>query len=110
MNTSPKYTKLAIEKGIEAISIKGVRWFQKSYGNTYHKVYVSALINGAWQELGSSAICYGYGEAHITTAAWWLSEKGFIEIDSYYDLHKREVKESLNIQIHVEDVKRKRDV
>lgn len=43
-------------KRIETLKIHGKRWFQKSYGNTYHTVTV--IVNG---EEMKSGITYGYG-------------------------------------------------
>lgn len=43
------------------IQVQVNRWFQKSYGNTYHKVYVTG---GVFLE---SEIEYGYGDAWLIT-------------------------------------------
>jgi hypothetical protein len=59
---------------MNVLHIQGRRWFQKSYGNTYHtvKVYIDG---GLFYE---SPKTYGYGEQYIQTAQDWLNEKGFL--------------------------------
>jgi hypothetical protein len=59
-------------KQIETLEIVGKRWFQKSYGNTYHSVTV--LVND--EELKSD-ITYGYGNHYLTTAAELLKANGY---------------------------------
>lgn len=70
---------------IKEISITGKRWFQRSYGNTYHSVSVSAVVSretaeklGAnpspagsgdvWIDLGYVSDVYGYERAFEQTA------------------------------------------
>lgn len=104
------YTKRAQDMNIEAVAIKGVRWFQKSAGNTYHISYISALINGKWVELGNTGIRYGYGDHYIVTACNWLMEADLIDGMNEYDLSKWSIREELKIEVNVEDVKRKKDM
>lgn len=59
-------------KKIESLRIYGRRWFQKSYGNTYHTVRV--IVNG--EEL-KSGITYGYGTHYLQTAAELLRNNGY---------------------------------
>ncbi len=51
-------------KKIKSIEIYGLKWFQKSYGNTYHrvKVYVNDEL------IAKSPITYGYGDYYIQNA------------------------------------------
>lgn len=51
-------------KKIETLVIRGRRWFQKLYGNTYHTVTV--VVNG---HVLKSNIQYGYGTQYLVTAA-----------------------------------------
>ena len=44
------------------ITLIGRRWFQKTYGNTYHTVTV--LIDGT--EVYQSPKSYGYGDQYVT--------------------------------------------
>ncbi len=46
------------------ISINGRRWFQKTYGNTYHTVTVH--IDG--EHLFTAPKQYGYGDQYLETA------------------------------------------
>ena len=57
---------------IETLKIYGRRWFQKSYGNTYHTVTV--IVNG---EEMKSGITYGYGNHYLQTAADMLRNAGY---------------------------------
>jgi hypothetical protein len=59
-------------KKIETLEIHGKRWFQKSFGNTYHTATV--IVNG--RELKSD-IAYGYGNHYLTTAAELLKANGY---------------------------------
>ncbi|MNX93826.1 hypothetical protein D3C86_1260320 [compost metagenome] len=106
-------SKKAKDMGIEKLSVKGVRWFQKSYGNTYHTIYISALINCVWQDLGhTEEEHYGYGDHYLVTAGKWLIENGFVDCDESegYFLANVSVREALNVEHYVQDVKRKRDL
>lgn len=59
-------------KKINTLEVIGRRWFQKSYGNTYHTTTV--IVNG--EELKSD-IEYGYGNAYLQTAVNLLSANGY---------------------------------
>lgn len=96
-------------QGIEAFSVKGVRWFQKSFGNTYHKAYISALIDGKWVDLGETKMEYGYGDHFLVTAGAWLIENGYVQCDSEYFLDYN-VRKDFNVEFYSEDVNRKRDL
>lgn len=72
--------------------IYGKRWFQKTYGNTYHSVTI--LINNEVYYQGCS---YGYGNQYIETAKQLLKAAG-------YDLNK------IEFENHVKDVNRKKDL
>jgi hypothetical protein len=112
------YTTKAKEMNITAFAIKGVRWFQKSYGNTYHTTYISALINGKWEDIGSTKIEYGYGEQYLVTAGQWLIENGFIEntpeynysLKDGYQFNNYEFRQTNAIEHFVQDVKRQKDL
>ncbi|MNF84971.1 hypothetical protein D3C85_693510 [compost metagenome] len=110
------YTNKAKEMNITAFTIKGVRWFQKSYGNTYHTTYISALIDGVWTDIGSTDKEYGYGEHYMCTAGQWLIENGFIEnvefgtLKDGYQFNSYEFRENNAIEHFVQDVKRQKDL
>jgi hypothetical protein len=96
--------------GIEAFSITGNRWFQKSYGNTYHVAYIDALINGKWVELGCTKMQYGYGDHFLVSAGAWLIENGYVECENEYFLSNYNVREDFAVDCTVSDVDRKRDL
>ena len=101
------------EKGCEyeAFAVKGVRWFQKSYGNTYHKAYLSGLKNGVWQPIcHSDNMQYGYGEQYLCTATQLMVGAGLIECSNEYALNQRKVRQALNLEHYAEDVPRKKDM
>lgn len=54
----------------------GRRWFQKSYGNTYHSVTI--FIDGTI--VHSSPIHSGYGDHYTQTAQNWLMDNKFLDI------------------------------
>jgi hypothetical protein len=98
-NTDPE--KVKDMKKINTMKIKGKRWFQRSYGNTYHTVKV--FVNG---EVLKSEITYGYGSHYLQTAAELLKENG-------YDIPEDNGKAYAYVakfQHTVEDVKRKKDL
>ena len=86
------------------IHIEGKRWFQKSFGNTYHSVKV--WVNG--ELLGHIPFRYGYGDHYKQTAAELLIENGYFKDYSDFCNHKREFSD--NFHITVEDVSRKKDL
>lgn len=57
------------------ITIHGRRWFQKSYGNTYHTVSVE--IDG--KHVFTSPKEYGYDDQYLQTASDWLDKSGLVE-------------------------------
>ena len=56
--------------------IEGRRWFQKSYGNTYH----TAAIYQGGVRLVKLGPAYGYGEGYLQTAFAWLKTHGLPEV------------------------------
>ena len=95
----PKWYKI-MEK-INELEIFGRRWFQKTYGNTYHTVTV--IVNG--EEL-KSEIKYGQENAYLQTAADLLRVNGYEVPDDNLKAFQmvREYPHS------VKDVKRKKDL
>lgn len=70
-------------KEIKNLTIYGRRWFQKSYGNTYHTVRV--IVN---DEEFKSDITYGYEDHYRETARQLLEARGYnvpspIEFNSF---------------------------
>ena len=90
-------------KKINTLEISAKRWFQKSYGNTYH--IVKAVVNDG-EEIVISNINYGYGTHFLTTIADLLRDKG-------YDMPEDNTKAHSMMTMYpytVEDVKRKKDL
>jgi hypothetical protein len=111
------YTTKAKEMNITAFAIKGVRWFQKSYGNTYHTTYISALVDGKWVDLGSTEKEYGYGEHYLCTAGKWLINNGFIleaadnsQLKNGYQFNSYSFRQANAIEHFASDVKRQKDM
>lgn len=59
---------------MKTLTIIGRRWFQKTYGNTYHTVV--AIVNG--KQLVNTDRQYGYGEQYISTAVEELEKLGYL--------------------------------
>lgn len=58
------------------IHIEGRRWFQKTYGNTYHSV----RIFKEGQQIAYIPFEYGYGDQFLQTAFDWLAHNGMPEL------------------------------
>lgn len=82
--------------------IIGKRWFQKSFGNTYHSVRI--LENG--QEIAHIPKTYGYDDQYLQTAIDWLSSNRGVE-KTYSTRFLREI---LRATWEVNDVQRERDL
>ncbi|MNN75432.1 hypothetical protein D3C81_1917360 [compost metagenome] len=96
--------------GISEISVKGVRWYD-NIPNCYHKIYVSALVNGRWVELGGYAdMRAGFDSHYLVTAGEWLIENGYIDAPDDAVLCDWVVREAFNITHYAQDVKRKKDM
>ena len=77
-------------------TIIGRRWFQRSYGNTYHTVEI--YVDGKF--IGKSPETYGYGDCYRQTAAEMLG----MEYSKLCQLHRD------NFVFSVTDVSRERDL
>lgn len=87
------------------INVECRRWFQRSYGNTYH----SATVYWDDGSVSSSGREYGYGEQCLQTALRVMREHGGMAIPdrvcpSLY------IREELGIPYTVTDVSRERDL
>lgn len=90
------------------IRIVGRRWFQRTYGNTYHvtDVYVDGNL------VYTSPRSYGYGEQYEETGWGWLEDNFYIpKRGKTYEPPWRQA-EDLGIKYtrEVYDVKRQRDL
>ncbi len=87
-----------------SIHIEGRRWFQKTWGNTYHSVRI--FIDG--QQAAYLPYQYGYGDQFLQTALDWLKANGYAPQDAPYGtLYLRE---TLGATYSVIDVARKKDL
>lgn len=59
---------------MKTLTILGRRWFQKTYGNTYHTADI--FIDGAL--VHTLSVSYGYGEMYLQNAFEWLEKTGHI--------------------------------
>lgn len=96
---------------MKVIHVHGNRWFQKVYGNTYHKVQV--FIDGKFVWL--SPITYGYGSQFTETAAKFLEENGYLIRESYSSGGKQTLMAACDAQgialgLTVSDVGREKDL
>ena len=88
-----------MERKIKMIIITAKKWFQKSYGNTYHSVSVYRDS----EFLGYIPFRYGYGDHYLNTAAGIL---GIPETELRHDIRKNDKKYHINVI----DVQRKKDL
>ena len=88
-----------------SIHIEGRRWFQRTYGNTYHSVRI--FKDG--ELVFTSGEHYGYGDHYLQTAWEWLQSQGIIPKSERYGgtLYLRETLGATNSCI---DVAREKDL
>jgi hypothetical protein len=87
------------------IEIHGRRWFQKTFGNTYHSVVIT--VDG--RDEIDSGVHYGYGEQYMQTAAEILVEHGYLPPIGTA-LWRYCQKNGIRLAYDVVDVKRKKDL
>lgn len=89
---------------IKTLHIEGRRWFQRTYGNTYHSVRI--WIDG--KQIVYIPFSYGYGEQWLQTALDWMRAQQLIpEGQNYGTLYLRE---TLGGTYSCIDVERKREL
>lgn len=82
--------------------IKGRRWFQKSFGNTFHSVEIIDMATG--QQIAYEPFSYGYDNQYLQTAVEMLAKLKITA--TFNDLcHNRH-----GIQCIVWDVNRKKNL
>lgn len=87
-----------------SIHIEGRRWFQRSYGNTYHSVRI--YTNGRCAYVSDKQ--YGYGDQFLQTAFDWLTKNGHPECVS--NAGTRFLREEIGGSYSVIDVAREKDL
>lgn len=85
-------------KKVKVISIYGKRWFQKTYGNTYHIAKVYILTEDGQLDKFATPITYGYGSQYVETGKEAAKAHG-------YDVETAEV-----FYHEPTDVQRKKDL
>ena len=98
-------------KIIKSVNVEARRWFQKSYGNTYHTVKLSVkTADDECLEIHSK-IHYGYGDHFLVTSKNLLEKFGFETLlEDGKNLHTAHLREKLNGTYDVLDVDRKKDL
>ena len=92
--------------------IEGRRWFQKTYGNTYHSVRIFKDD----KQVAYIPFIYGYGEQFLQTAFDWLAQNGHLELLETYENGARKyygtqyLREVLKSSYSVIDVDRKKEL
>ena len=93
---------------VSYIKIVAKRWFQRSFGNTYHSVHVFVALGEGkdyrLESIGYIPFRYGYGDHYLNTAAEILeiSEQELRSLISQYGTEK--------FVIVYTDVPRKKDL
>lgn len=59
---------------MKTLHIHGRRWFQRTYGNTYHTATI--YVDGEFSH--KTGITYGYGDQYLQTARQWLKDNGHL--------------------------------
>jgi hypothetical protein len=91
----------------KSINVFGRRWFQRTYGNTYHTVtiYVDGVcVNKCGEQ-------YGYGEQYVWTAREWLAANDYLPgIESGQSLWRYCEENGISFAYDVTDVAREKDL
>lgn len=87
---------------ITTLRITAKRWYQRSYGNTYHIVKV--IVNG--DTILKSGVTYGYENHYLTTAANLLRDNGYNIPDDNMEAYSFMAR----FPHTAEDVKRQKDL
>jgi hypothetical protein len=93
--------------GLQSVKIVGRRWFQRTYGNTYHTadIYVNDKL------VHTTPMQYGYGDQYMQTGWAWLENNGYIPKDSAGDPPWRVAeKMGFDLSYYANDVRRRRDL
>lgn len=95
-----------------SIHIEGRRWFQRTYGNTYHSVRI--FRDG--KQVAHLPMQYGYGDCFLQTALEWLGKNGMPELlerhanGSPKNYGTQYLRETMGGTYSVIDVTRQRDL
>jgi len=89
---------------MKSLHIEGRRWFQRTYGNTYHSVKI--WIDG--EQVANLPYQYGYGDSFLQTALDWLKANGKVPANAEYGT--RYLREELGGTYSCIDVSRQKDL
>ncbi len=100
---------------IKSMTITGKRWFQKSYGNTYHTAEIVLEKQDDTRLHLKSPILYGYGEQYLQTAFNLLVANGFYLADEFFTfkdewLYWKGTPAQRKASVNCYDVARKREL
>jgi len=85
---------LTTSKLPKSIAIVGRRWFQRTYGNTYHTAEI--IVDGV--TVHKTPREYGYGDQYADTAFSWLKANGIVpEPEHAHESHWRHMRDELGI-------------
>jgi len=102
-----EYNSTKTKKDQGYIKITAKKWFQRSYGNTYHSCRVERVSgtgsNYKTELIGYVPFTYGYGDHYLNTAAGIM---GMTESYLRHDLRENRS----NYAVFVTDVLRKKDL
>jgi len=92
----------------KTIHVSGRRWFQRSYGNTYHSVTI--YVDG--DEVAYVPMTYGYDQHYLQTATEWLLDNGYLPgFDERRDILRLYCeRKGIKFTYDVADVARERDL
>lgn len=97
-----------IKPATRTLRIVGRRWFQKTYGNTYHTAEI--ILDG--KTIHKTPISYGYGDQYLTSAVEWLQRVGLLPDNITGHIGTRYLREESGYEFSydVQDVPRQRDL
>ena len=108
METITKEKLLTSFVEVKSIYLLARRWFQRSYGNTYHtcEIWVNDRM------VHKIPFAYGYGDQWSYNAAKWLNENGYGRFhgNGYYSMNRYCRESGIEYNHTVTDVNRKRDL
>lgn len=95
----------------QSITIRGRRWFQKTYGNTYFSCEI--FVNG--ENVHNIDYQYGYGNQYSWEAAKWLDQNKYIKLEHFSNGGTEALwtycdKNNIDLYDTVIDVQQKRDL
>lgn len=97
-----------IKPATRTLRIVGRRWFQKTYGNTYHTAEI--ILDG--KTIHKTPISYGYGDQYLTSAVEWLQSVGLLPDNITGHIGTRYLRDESGYEFtyDVQDVPRQRDL